>query len=53
MRKGPSVDYYDGSVPVEPAIGAGSIDTDIISVNENDGGPTFAAFTAGVITPAA
>jgi prepilin-type N-terminal cleavage/methylation domain-containing protein/prepilin-type processing-associated H-X9-DG protein len=38
--------YYDGSQPVEPAIGAGNIDTDIISVNENDGGPTFAAFTA-------
>ncbi len=37
---------YDGSQPVEPAIGAGNIDTDIISVNENDGGPTFAAFTA-------
>jgi prepilin-type N-terminal cleavage/methylation domain-containing protein/prepilin-type processing-associated H-X9-DG protein len=39
-------DYYDGSQPVVPAIGAGNIDTDIISVNENDGGPTFAAFTA-------
>jgi prepilin-type N-terminal cleavage/methylation domain-containing protein len=38
--------YYDGSQPVEPAIGTGYIDTDIISVNENDGGPTFAAFTA-------
>ena len=38
--------YYDGSVPVDPPIGAGNIDTDIISVNENDGGPTFAAFTA-------
>jgi prepilin-type processing-associated H-X9-DG protein len=36
----------DGSQPVEPAIGAGNVDTDIISVNENDGGPTFAAFTA-------
>jgi prepilin-type N-terminal cleavage/methylation domain-containing protein/prepilin-type processing-associated H-X9-DG protein len=38
--------YYDGSVPVDPPIGVGNIDTDIISVNENDGGPTFAAFTA-------
>jgi prepilin-type N-terminal cleavage/methylation domain-containing protein len=38
--------YYSGSPPVIPAIGAGNIDTDIISVNENDGGPTFAAFTA-------
>ena len=38
--------YCDGSVPVEPAIGTGDIDTDIISVNENDGNPTFAAFTA-------
>jgi prepilin-type N-terminal cleavage/methylation domain-containing protein/prepilin-type processing-associated H-X9-DG protein len=37
---------YSGSPPVIPAIGAGNIDTDIISVNENDGGPTFAAFTA-------
>jgi prepilin-type N-terminal cleavage/methylation domain-containing protein/prepilin-type processing-associated H-X9-DG protein len=38
--------FYDGSQPVVPVIGAGNIDTDIISVNENDGGPTFAAFTA-------
>ena len=38
--------FYDGSQAVEPAIGSGNIDTDIISVNENDGGPTFAAFTA-------
>jgi prepilin-type processing-associated H-X9-DG protein len=38
--------YYDESQPVVPAIRAGNIDTDIISVNENDGGPTFAAFTA-------
>ncbi len=37
---------------VEPSIGTGDIDTDIISVNQNDGGPTFAAFTARVITPA-
>jgi prepilin-type N-terminal cleavage/methylation domain-containing protein/prepilin-type processing-associated H-X9-DG protein len=37
---------YSGSPPVIPAVGAGNIDTDIISVNENDGGPTFAAFTA-------
>jgi prepilin-type N-terminal cleavage/methylation domain-containing protein/prepilin-type processing-associated H-X9-DG protein len=38
--------YYSGSPPVIPPRGSGNIDTDIISVNENDGGPTFAAFTA-------
>jgi prepilin-type processing-associated H-X9-DG protein len=37
---------YSGTPPVIPAIGPGNIDTDITSVNENDGGPSFAAFTA-------
>jgi prepilin-type processing-associated H-X9-DG protein len=37
---------YIGSPPVISAIEVGNIDTDIISVNTNDGGPTFAAFTA-------
>jgi prepilin-type processing-associated H-X9-DG protein len=26
--------------------GLGTVDTDIISINENDGGPTFGAFTS-------
>jgi prepilin-type N-terminal cleavage/methylation domain-containing protein len=42
---------YSGSPAVIPALGAGNIDTDIISVNENDGGPTFAAFTARSFHP--
>ena len=29
-----------------PAVGAGAVDADLISVNENDGGPTYGAFTA-------
>ena len=28
-----------------PAISPGYVDADLISVNENDGGPTFGAFT--------
>ena len=29
-----------------PTISAGPVDVDIITINENDGGPTFAAFTS-------
>ena len=37
---------YTGTPALTPAIGAGQVDTDIISINENDGGPTFGAFTS-------
>ena len=37
---------YTGTPATTPALGSGQYDTDIISINENDGGPTFAAFTS-------
>jgi prepilin-type N-terminal cleavage/methylation domain-containing protein/prepilin-type processing-associated H-X9-DG protein len=37
---------YTGTPAVIPPVNAGSLDVDIISVNENDGGPTFGAFTS-------
>jgi prepilin-type N-terminal cleavage/methylation domain-containing protein/prepilin-type processing-associated H-X9-DG protein len=37
---------YSGTPVLNPAISAGPVDADLISVNENDGGPTFGAFTS-------
>ncbi len=39
---------YTNTTPLTTGISSslGTVDTDVISVNENDGGPTFAAFTA-------
>jgi len=36
---------YNGTPAMTPAIGAGLVDADLISANENDGGPTYGAFT--------
>jgi prepilin-type processing-associated H-X9-DG protein len=42
------VTSYKISTPLATGISSslGIVDTDIISVNENDGGPTFGAFTS-------
>ena len=37
---------YSGSPVLVPPITAGPVDADMISINENDGGPTFGAFTS-------
>jgi prepilin-type processing-associated H-X9-DG protein len=36
---------YTGTPVLTPAINGGPTDADLISVNENDGGPTYGAFT--------
>jgi prepilin-type N-terminal cleavage/methylation domain-containing protein/prepilin-type processing-associated H-X9-DG protein len=36
---------YSGSPALTPPVNAGPVDADLISVNENDGGPTYGAFT--------
>ena len=36
---------YSGTPALVPAVNAGVVDADLISINENDGGPTFGAFT--------
>jgi prepilin-type processing-associated H-X9-DG protein len=42
------VTTYNNTTPLATGISSslGAVDTDIISVNENDGGPTFGAFTS-------
>ena len=37
---------YSGTPVLIPAVPAGPVDADLISINENDGGPTFGAFTS-------
>jgi prepilin-type processing-associated H-X9-DG protein len=37
---------YSGSPAMTPPVNAGPVDADLISVNENDGGPTYGAFTS-------
>ena len=37
---------YTGTPAVTPIQPAGPVDADLISINENDGGPTFGAFTS-------
>src|SRR5207245_6147736 len=37
---------YSGTPVLVPPVGAGPVDADLISVNENDGGPTYGAFTS-------
>jgi prepilin-type N-terminal cleavage/methylation domain-containing protein/prepilin-type processing-associated H-X9-DG protein len=36
---------YSGTPALTPYLPAGAVDADLISVNENDGGPTYGAFT--------
>ena len=42
---------YSGTPALTPSISAGPGDVDLISVNENDGGPTFGAFTTRTYHP--
>ena len=37
---------YSGTPALTPSVGVGAVDADLISINENDGGPTFGAFTS-------
>jgi prepilin-type N-terminal cleavage/methylation domain-containing protein/prepilin-type processing-associated H-X9-DG protein len=37
---------YTGTPVLTPPVNGGAVDADLISVNENDGGPTYGAFTA-------
>ena len=37
--------HYTGTPVLTPFVAPGYVDADLISINENDGGPTFGAFT--------
>ena len=43
---------YNGTPALVPAVVPGLVDADLISINENDGGPTYGAFTTRSYHPA-